>query len=166
MDARETISDWYDQYHPEVYRYIRRRVRSSDINDVTQLTWLRAYRALDRGYVVSSPLPWLYTLARHLCIDWISPSPRSLGNLEEVVEDFSPSDEFCLREEELISVRSRLEKLRHSHREILSLRYIHNLNNKEIGEHLNASLSSVKSKIHRGLSALRRRAGVTSRVSH
>jgi|GEM_PF-5699250 RNA polymerase sigma-70 factor (ECF subfamily) len=151
MDARELISTWHAEYRQPLHHYIQRRIRSSDVEDVLQTVWVKAYCAVERGYSVRSPLPWLYTLAYHACIN------RKFFPLMHELEDVEApsSEEVCLPEE--IPVTSYLERLQPSHREVLSLRYVSELTNKEIEERLGLSHDCVKTRIHRGIQSLRKK---------
>ena len=165
MDARQTISMWHDRHYHDVREYIRRRVCAADVDDVAQLTWMRAYLALDRGYQVFSLLPWLHTLARHECAHRVSSPLSSLDGLEEVIEDPSPPFEEILMEQEVYApVSTRLEKLHPAYRDILSLHYLEGLDYAEIEERSDLPRSLAKVRVYRGLKALRKQLGVTSPV--
>jgi RNA polymerase sigma-70 factor (ECF subfamily) len=68
--AELDIGALYDQYSQHVYRLCLRRLHSrEDAADSVQETFLNAWRALDRGAVVASPLAWLLRIADNVCVN-------------------------------------------------------------------------------------------------
>src|ERR671938_427402 len=58
----------YRRYAPDVYRYALAIVHDpSDAEDVTQTTFLNAYRAFGRGERPEKPRPWLIAIAHNVC---------------------------------------------------------------------------------------------------
>src|SRR5262249_23652128 len=61
---------YYARHANEVYRFALSRLGDPhDAEDVTQATFLNAYRAFSRGHRPSDPRAWLLALARNLCYD-------------------------------------------------------------------------------------------------
>jgi RNA polymerase sigma factor (sigma-70 family) len=62
--ASRTLDDLYRRHGPEVYRYALAVLGNhSDAEDVTQTTFLNAYRALEQGVRPRKPANWLLTIA-------------------------------------------------------------------------------------------------------
>src|SRR3954464_3215758 len=58
----------YRQYVKDVYRYVLALLRNpADAEDVTQTTFLNAYRAFKRGERPPKPQNWLITIAHNAC---------------------------------------------------------------------------------------------------
>src|SRR5919201_1484312 len=58
----------YRRYAPDVYRYALAILHDpSDAEDVTQITFLNAYRALERGERPDKPRHWLIAIAHNVC---------------------------------------------------------------------------------------------------
>jgi RNA polymerase sigma-70 factor, ECF subfamily len=154
------------QYEYRLYRYLLYLTGSEQsASDLFQETWLRV---LTRGHQydgVSRFEPWLFSIARHLVID--SARRRRIGSLQELLdspgagkrephaaEDASPLAAYESRElaNRLGSVLARLPAV---YREVLLLRFQEELTLEEIAEVVRAPLSTVKSRLYRGLSAAR-----------
>ena len=59
----------YRKYVSDVYRYALALVRSeADAEDVTQTTFLNAFRGLSRGVVPASESAWLFKIAENVCL--------------------------------------------------------------------------------------------------
>jgi RNA polymerase sigma factor (sigma-70 family) len=62
--ASRVIDDLYRRHGPEVYRYAYAVLgNTADAEDVTQTTFLNAYRALEQGVRPRKPANWLLTIA-------------------------------------------------------------------------------------------------------
>ena len=154
------------QYEYRLYRYLLYLTGSVELaSDLFQETWLRV---LTRGHQydgVSRFEPWLFSIARHLVID--ASRRRSTESLQEIFdrpgggrrepqasENASPLAAYQGRE--LASrLGSVLERLPAVYREVLLLRFQEELTLEEIADVLGVPLSTVKSRLYRGLSAAR-----------
>ena len=155
------------QYEYRLYRYLLYLTGSAEAaRDLFQETWLRV---LARGHQydgVSRFDAWLFSIARHLVID--ASRRRSMDSLDELLhpdrggsaqeprapEDASPLAAYGSRE---LAARlgSVLARLPAASREVLLLRFQEDLSLKEIAGIIRAPLSTVKSRLYRGLSAAR-----------
>src|SRR5947209_13673968 len=69
VDLREQeFERLYSQYVADVYRYALAVLRNpADAEDVTQTTFLNAYRAFKAGEELLKPQNWLITIAHNAC---------------------------------------------------------------------------------------------------
>jgi RNA polymerase sigma-70 factor (ECF subfamily) len=156
------------QYQYRLVRYfIYLLGRRDAVDDLVQETWLRV---LERGrsYDGQSRFePWLFTIARNLAIDHVrkrrvlsldsNDSPeRDLESLNPVSHAPSPF-EHAARTEDAQRLAHSLEMLEPIYREALVLRFQEDLSLQEMADVTGASVSTVSSRIYRGLAALRER---------
>jgi RNA polymerase sigma-70 factor, ECF subfamily len=151
------------------YRLVRYLIyllgRRDGVDDLVQETWLRV---LERGssYDGRSRFePWLFTIARNLAIDHMR--KRRIFSLDsnddEETEEVRPlpaSDApspFALaaRTEDAEALAQSLQTLEPSYREALVLRFQEDLSLQEISAIVGAPVSTVSSRIYRGLAMLR-----------
>jgi RNA polymerase sigma-70 factor (ECF subfamily) len=159
-----------ERYERQVYSVALRMVRvREDAEDLTQETFVRMFKALDR-YDPTRPFPaWLLTIAARLSIDQLrrrrvktQPLVRSEpGSLEErVVEVEDPGfgpDELLERREEAESAGALIAALPEHYRIVVVLRHQHELSYEEIAEALHLPLGTVKARIHRARALLKDR---------
>lgn len=70
-DAFGRVEELYRSYRGDVYRSLLRDLRNhADAEDATQLVFLSAYRALERGGEPRIPRAWLLTIARNTAHRW------------------------------------------------------------------------------------------------
>src|SRR5512132_3165717 len=64
-------------HYARILRYVRSVVHNADeAEDLTQETFLRAYRARDSLRDFDAMLPWLYSVATHVCLDHLRQRTR------------------------------------------------------------------------------------------
>jgi len=155
------------QYHYRLFRYLLMLTGSrAEAEDLFQETWMRV---LEKGHQYKPRWKfetWLFTIARHLAIDFLRRrQPQSLdallqppgtGRHLEIEDTGSPSAfEQAFQGEEAASVAGALAHLPPSYREVLTLRFHEDLELEEIARVVESPLSTVKSRLYRGLATLR-----------
>jgi RNA polymerase sigma-70 factor (sigma-E family) len=123
-----------------------------DAEDLTQMTFLKAYRYLDRVCTVDAPDAYLKQILVRTCIDEARKRRIAEYSTDSVPESAVVDDE----NEEKWVVRRALAKVSQSQREILVLRYYADLSVEETARILRCSAGNVKSQTSRGLAALQR----------
>src|SRR5688500_204811 len=69
LECDELFEDLYRGYRADVYEFSLRLVgKREDAEDVTQVAFLNAYRALTRGNAPRKPRSWLLAIAHNVCM--------------------------------------------------------------------------------------------------
>jgi len=161
----ELLDRLIEQYQYRLFRYLLyltgHRERAEDF---FQETWIRV---LERGHQYDGKSKfeaWLFSIARHLVIDWqrqkkaqsldALTNPEEGAPLEFANDDPSPLN-LVLTQESEETVQASLDKLPAIYREVLLLRFQEELDLAEIAAVLSAPISTVKSRLYRGLEDLR-----------
>jgi RNA polymerase sigma-70 factor (ECF subfamily) len=141
--------------------------RRDHVDDLIQETWLRV---LERGsqYDARSRFdPWLFTIARNLAIDHVRRhklfsldsavpgAPEAALPLQRVSDAPSPF-ELAARTQDARRLASSLQSLEPQCREALLLRFQEDLSLQEIAAMVDAPLTTISSRIYRGLETLRK----------
>jgi RNA polymerase sigma-70 factor, ECF subfamily len=163
------------EYHFRLVRYLIYLLgRRDSVDDLVQETWLRV---LERGrsYDGHSRFePWLFAIARNLTIDHLRQrrifSLDSSDNASDSHASLSPEQnrrplslashdpspfELAARTEDAQRLAHTLETLEPIYREALVLRFQEELSIQEIATVVGVPLTTVSSRIYRGLAALR-----------
>lgn len=145
---------FYEEGLPVVYGYFFRRCggRREVAADLTQETFLSAYRSLRSGAVVRAPLPWVVTIARRRLIDYLRRRETDRNavasrDVEVLVGPGWTSD----AEVRLVEALDRLED---DHQLVLVLRYVDDLPVKEVAELIGRSVRATESLLVRARAAL------------
>jgi RNA polymerase sigma-70 factor, ECF subfamily len=145
-------------YHDRIRRYIAGMVKdAAEAEDLTQETFLRAYRRRATLRDPDAARGWLYRIATHVCLDRLRQRVRhvSLDGEEGergtvAVAAASPSaQETVERAETSACVQRCLDFLPDSYRAAILLYEAHGLTAAEIAELLGVSLGTVKIRLHR-----------------
>ena len=148
-------------YEKNVYNIALRMVGDpDDAADMTQETFIKAYRALSGFRGDSKFSSWLYRIASNVCLDFLrSRSRHPQVSLSTVDEDdratFELPDMRQNPEEQLMkklsmeAVRRGLEQLPEQQRQILVLRELGGLSYAELAQTLGLEEGTVKSRIFR-----------------
>jgi RNA polymerase sigma-70 factor (ECF subfamily) len=159
-----------ERYERQVYSVAVRMVRvAEDAEDLTQETFVRMFKALDR-YDPARPFPaWLLTIAARLSIDrlrrrrvkTVSLFRSEPGSEEEHVVEFADPgpgpEELAERLEEERSAERLIGALPEHYRIVVVLRHQQGLSYEEISEALRLPLGTVKARIHRARALLKER---------
>ncbi|MGH2935857.1 MAG: sigma-70 family RNA polymerase sigma factor [Gaiellaceae bacterium] len=145
----------YRRYSTDVYRYAYGVLRNqADAEDVTQTTFMNAFRALDRGEVPRAPLNWLIAIAHNVCRQRFRTAAR---RPKEVELDLDVAAALVAEEEGPSShdIERALGHLAFNQRAALVLREIEGRSYAEIAAVLGLSTSAVETLIFRARRALR-----------
>jgi RNA polymerase sigma-70 factor (ECF subfamily) len=156
------------RYQNRLYRYLLRLVRDpATAEDLFQQTWLRVAEKIGKYDTRRSFDAWLFTVARNLAFDHLRRvAPESLdepvGGNDSVIAraDLLRSKEPPALES--LVARERTERLAVAmndmpviYREVLALRFEEEMKLEEIATVQSAPLSTVKTRLRRGLEVLR-----------
>jgi RNA polymerase sigma-70 factor (ECF subfamily) len=163
-DKQRLDSDFTDLYRAhlrDVYSYSYYRVGNHhDAEDLTEQTFLQAYRHFERAQRESNgrPLrPWLIRIAHNLAANYYRDRARKpQTQLEDaaVVSATHDTEDLVEGRQELQDVLEGVSKLPDDRREALIMRFALGMDNREIARALNRSEGATKVLIHRAIKQL------------
>ena len=155
------FSDLYRAHLRDVYSYAYYRVGNHhDAEDLTEQTFLQAYRHFDRAQRESDgrPLrPWLIRIAHNLAANYYRDrSRRPLTQLEDATVLTAPhgTEEMVEGREEVKEVLVGVSNLPDDRREALIMRFALDMDNREIARALGRSEGATKVLLHRAIRQL------------
>lgn len=170
-----TASTAFEEYHGRIHRYVQNLIHdSAEADDLTQETFLRAYRQRDSLRDAGAHIAWLYRIATHVCLDRLRQRARR-APLESKVDlddlDLPNPDEPSLQQsieqsEMSACVKQYLVDLPDAYRAVILLHDQHGLTGSEIAETLGVSLATVKIRLHRARHRLRAALNAACAFSH
>ena len=152
-------------YENKIYSLAFRMCGSADdASDIAQEAFLAAWRGLPSFRGDSGFATWLYRLTSNAAIDYLRRQKKQRGDMslddEELgldAVDTAPGPQDAAERTEVRSVvAAGLQELSEGHRQVLVLREIQGLSYEEIADVLEVDLGTVKSRISRARSALRK----------
>jgi RNA polymerase sigma factor (sigma-70 family) len=153
--AFETL---YRRYVKDVYHYALALLRNpADAEDVTQTTFLNAYRAYQRGIEIEKPHNWLIKIAHNVARTRHARASCRVKEvpLEDHVEQLAVPE---AEQPDVVGVLRALGRLPFNQRAALVMRELEGRSYAEIADTIGVSTSAVEALIFRGRKSLRLRA--------
>jgi RNA polymerase sigma-70 factor, ECF subfamily len=164
----EVIEQLIDRYQYRLFRYLTYLTGNREVaEDLFQETWIRV---LERGHRYDGRSKfdtWLFTIARNLFIDRLR-SQRVMVSIEEYTDSGAPGCMIGTRATDLSSpfdlvsrceaqgkLSGLMDRLPVASREALMLRFQEEFSLEEIATLMEVPISTVKSRIYRGIALLR-----------
>lgn len=156
----EALSQIFDNHYGYIYRYAYRRLATKErAEGVASEAFYRLLDAFKNGKGPSEGVRyWLYCVAHNLIVDIYRKSDRDpLPLFEKIISDRDPlPEEVMLLEQKQSRVRWALGKLTQDQQQVLELKFMEELSNKQVAKILGKSVGAVKSLQYRGLASLER----------
>jgi RNA polymerase sigma-70 factor (ECF subfamily) len=163
------FTDLYRDHLRDVYSYAYYRIGNHhDAEDLTEQTFLQAYRHFERALRESNgrPLrPWLIRIAHNLAANYYRDrSRRPQTQLDDAapISALHPTEELVEGREEVKEVLAGVSSLPEDRREALIMRFALDMDNREIARALGRSEGATKVLIHRAIKQLEQ--GLTEHV--
>jgi RNA polymerase sigma-70 factor, ECF subfamily len=165
----QAISALMARYQHRLFRYLLRMVSEPGAaEDLFQQTWLRIIERTQSYDARRSFEGWLFAVAHNLAIDYLRrrkpesldeelPSGETQSN--QIQSVFPGALDLILSRERSDIVLEAVSELHVTFREVIALRFEEELKLEEIAEVLNLPIGTVKTRLHRGLKALRQSLG-------
>lgn len=167
---QQAFGELIDLYQHKVYQICLRMIGNrEEAEDLAQETFLRAYLNIDSYDIEKKFSSWLYRIATNVTIDRLRKKKPDYYLDAEIsgtegmtlynhlaVDEKLPEDQLLTLEMQEV-VQKEIIQLSPKYRSAIVLKYIEDLSLHEISEVLNIPVATVKTRIHRGREALRKR---------
>jgi len=150
------LGELLERWRSRLYAFLWRRAGDA-ADDLFQETWIRVVRAAGRFDPERRFSTWLFQIANNLCRDRARRSAVAEGYRDAVREELR-ADPRRLETPALdlrLDMHRRIHALPERLREVLLLRYYHQLSEAEIAEVAGVPRGTVKSRLHHAVRALR-----------
>src|SRR3989440_7219468 len=155
----QALEQLYLLHFDRIFSYLHMSVGNRhDAEDLTTQTFLRMLEAIGRFRWRSVPFSaWLFRIAHNVAMDHFRASRRI--QLEEEVPEPEDSAESSAEDEAMQSIGRAsmfelIEKLSPDQQQVLTLKFVFNFSNAEVGAILGKTEGAIKSLQHRALASL------------
>jgi RNA polymerase sigma-70 factor (ECF subfamily) len=158
------------KYQHKLVKLVARYVRDqSEVMDVVQESFLKAYRALPSFRGESAFYTWLYRIAINTAKNYLVAQGRrppdgdiDAGDVDQIegeteLKDNATPERLLLRDEIEKTVMSAIEQLPEDLRTAITLRELEGLSYEEIAESMDCPIGTVRSRIFRARDAINKR---------
>ena len=164
------FAELVEKYQKQVHALVWRKIGDFHIaEEITQDTFLKAYKQLTTLKEPQRFVGWLYVIAANRCSSWLRKKrlwTQSLEHLEQTDKEQlekAAYSEYVAEENKRISgqaqrdvVKKLLAKLGESERTVMTLHYFGEMSCTEIGAFLGVSANTIKSRLHRAQQRLQK----------
>ena len=127
-----------------------------DADDLTQDCCLRALRAWGQFDGRASRQAWLFGIARRTRVDWYRRKKRQVAALSrENIDEYQKADDKTPGINEIEKIWDTVKDLSPEQSEVIHLRFAAGLNYAQIAHTLGIPIGTVRSRLHRGLKAVK-----------
>ncbi len=162
----EAFSTLVKKYQKTVHALAWRKIGDFHYaEEITQDTFIQAYKKLSTLKDRKQFAGWLYVIASRICYDWMrkqKPAQQSLGDAAMQAVDKQTYEHYVLEQRETEAkdrrhqiVKQLLEGLPESERTVVTLYYLGEMTAKEIGKFLGVSVNTITSRLQRARERLR-----------
>ena len=132
----ESFDEVYQSYFDPVYRYALTLSRDPQAaEEITQETFFKALRSLEKFRGDCSMKSWLCAIARNL---WLSElrkkKPQPIDDMTDIPDNDAGPEESIVRRDESMRIHRLLHRLEEPYREVFTLRTLGQLSFRDIGE--------------------------------
>lgn len=157
---QEAFGALYDRHVVRVYRHIYYMVGNpAEAEDLTAQAFLQAWQAIPRYQPRTAPfVSWLLRIAHNLGVSYLRSRKQNAELPETLIDHSRLQNPEAALDQRLNSerVHDAILKLRDEHRKVIILRFVEDLEYREVAEILGKSVAAVRVIQHRALNALRK----------
>ena len=159
----EAFGQLYDKYMPAIYRFVFLKVgaQKAQAEDICHEVFMNAWQNIKnfrfQGYPFSS---WLYRIASNAVIDYYRTRKVNI-DIDSVPEETVVATNVSLNDNfddqlDLQMIKLCLKKLEPSYQDVLIMKFVEELSNKEIAAALEKSEGAVRVVQHRAIKQLKK----------
>lgn len=165
---REEFERLYSAYHQQLFQYLFYLIRNRETaEELVQEVYIKVLHSYETFEGKSSEKTWLYSIAKHVAIDWIRKQSRKKrrsegkeyewSEREFEIEDKQPlPDQIAAQKDEIQQIYQMLEKCTPDQQQVMILRYVQSFSISESAEILGWTESKVKTTQHRAIKSLQK----------
>jgi RNA polymerase sigma factor (sigma-70 family) len=148
-----------EMYQKKVYAVIRKMVIiHEDADDITQITFIKAFKNIDKFQGNASLFTWLYRIATNESLNFLAKKKKkfffSIDDHEAVMKNYVDSAPLIDGEEIERKLQKAILNLPDKQRLVFNLRYYEDLSYDEISKITDTSVGSLKASYHHAVKKL------------
>jgi len=167
---REAMGQLVDRHYAPVLNFVARFVgRTESAHDLAQETFVKVIRRLESFDDRADLRTWIFAIAANACRDEMRRAKRRPELTEadgpdlQLIRDFAEDTDVTGKPAAMLDRKLRADQVRRAvaslsdlHREVVVLRFFHDLSLKEIAEICHCSIGTVGSRLHYAVKRLAR----------
>lgn len=157
LGEKEAFGKLYELYVDRLYRYCFFRVGNNRelAEDLVQSSFIKAWEKIDT-FKKGSFQAWLYTITRNTLVDHIRSDKQNVSIDETFADEKQELEEHVHKKMEVEKVMKAVKYLTDEQQELIILKFIEDLSNKEIAKILGKKEDAIRAMQYRALQELRK----------
>ena len=149
----ENLTKNYNEFLDQIFRFIYFRTNNKEIaEDLTQDCFLSVIKYIKENHIIDNLRAFLYKIAKNKLIDYYRQKNRVFYTNETIEEKYEPiSNDNILEKQDIKIIIQKLQLLNEEDRDILVMRYLEDLEIKDIAKIIGKSRTTTRVKIFRAL---------------
>lgn len=161
MDVQKGFSVLLRQYREPVYYHLRNMLYNhADADDVTQNTFVKVYKNLEKFKGESKLFSWIYRIATNEAINFLNKKAREKNiSYDEIAYQNAQNlttDAFFDGDEMMRKLLEAVAQLPEKQRIVFQMKYFEELKYNQISEILEVSVGSLKASYHHAVKKLKK----------
>lgn len=155
----EAFGQLYLKYLEAIYRYIYFRVNQEQeiAEDLTETVFFKAWENIKNFKEHKGTFKaWLYMIAKNTAIDLFRQPQKTVSLDENLIHETDNIEEKLMKDHAIKDLNHALNFLTDEQREVITLKYIEEVSNENIGKMLSKNEDAVRALQHRALEKLRK----------
>ena len=148
------------KYYSVIYQFCYRRLNgdTDTAADITQDVFLKLLENIHTVRMLGKFQNYLLTIAANTCNNYFKKAKPTYTDLNalDIIDDTNDTLEKVIENENKIEVRRALHSLPDYQKEVIILRFYHNLKIREIAKITKSNIPTVKSRLRQGLQKIER----------
>ena len=149
----ENLTKNYNEFLDQIFRFIYFRTNNKEIaEDLTQDCFLSVIKYIKENHIIDNLRAFLYKIAKNKLIDYYRQKNRVFYTNETIEEKYEPiANDNILEKKDIKIIIQKLQLLNEEDRDILVMRYLEDLEIKDIAKIIGKSRTTTRVKIFRAL---------------
>ncbi len=168
---QKAYAEIVNQYQEKIYNFVFRMVKDRPLaEDITQETFIKAFRALSSFNSEYAFSTWLFKIAANNCIDHFRKKKLKTFSLDtpisvkegDIQRDYPDTtnvgpEDGMISQEKRFQIKDAIDSLPRKYRDAILLRHTQDKSYEEIAEELDIPLGTVKVRIFRAREMLKKK---------
>ncbi|OGY17492.1 MAG: hypothetical protein A2784_01925 [Candidatus Chisholmbacteria bacterium RIFCSPHIGHO2_01_FULL_48_12] len=149
------LKEWVKEYEPRLLRFVVKKMKPEDAQEVVQDTLLAALDCLPVWSGRSSLWSWMCGIARHEIADFYRKKRLKtiafsrFASLEQLVGEMSGPEQRLDRKELVMRIKAAMTQLSWGQRQLLQLKYMEELSVDRVAQRLGMTFKATESALFR-----------------
>jgi RNA polymerase sigma-70 factor, ECF subfamily len=153
-DKERKFHEIYDVFFDDIYKYIALRTPIDESLDITEDIFIKIWKSFENISHYNALKTWIYTIAHNTIVDFYRSHKKHEEIEDDIIDENIHIDKNISMKMNRDILYTYIKKLPAKQAEIIILKFMHDMTNKEIEDILSLSQTHIRVLQHRALKEL------------